>query len=95
MTVMTNSRITFHLQAMFGVSVKIERVFTEISGVILYEMWARRVPYYEVSDAVEVAQCIAYKGLRLEIPESMPPVVKQLMGDCHQTEPGTFSSQFM
>ena len=54
-------------------------------GVVLYEIWAREMPWAGVKNLAVVVDVAM--GKRMKLPAAAPVVVQQLMTDCWQKRP--------
>jgi serine/threonine protein kinase len=56
-------------------------------GLVLYRLIVGRAPYPSKLTAYGLAKRIAIAGVRPEIPDSVPPLVKELISDCCASDP--------
>lgn len=55
-------------------------------GMVMYEIFAKKIPFSEVEEGVEVVTQIR-SGKRPKIPQKVPPHIKQIMESCWKEKP--------
>ena len=56
------------------------------NGMVMYELFAKKIPFSEVEEGVEVVTQIR-SGKRPKIPQKVPPHIKQIMESCWKEKP--------